>query len=1311
MYLKSLELFGFKSFAQKTMLDFHPGVTAVVGPNGCGKSNVLDAIRWVLGEQSAKALRGGEMSDVIFNGTDSRPALGMAEVSLTFADCEKDLGVEWHEVRITRRVYRDGKADYLLNKTPCRLKDIHQLFMDTGIGRTAYSIMEQGKIDQILSSRPEDRRAVFEEAAGITKYKTQKKEALRKLEYTEANLMRVTDIIKEVKRQIGSLQRQAGKARRYQSLLQDLRTLDTHLSRRNYDDLDRDLTAAAQAIARHRELHAGRELEIEQQENTLHGRRHDLDLVEQQISSARQQVQELKNRSTAAESRIGFNRERASEFAALAERYRLDIAAAEEKLRVQETQIEATDAQIGQLLLALETDETRLSEETSRVAETRTRRQDIQRHLDELIQSSNRTESALIRARAELSSAVSQREGAEARLARIIEDLRLATENRERLSTQVSTTRGEITRSRESLDRKRDELRLADIALTDARKAHADLGEEINRTGRTLAEKDSRLEVLRQLNDTGEGFNEGTQAILRGLDNPEFFKPAVLGALAAQIDVPADFIPAIEAALGQNLQAIVIKDSMVAESVLQTLSDKQLGRASVSAPEWMPRPSASQIEALPEGALCWALDRVQASPQVTPLLHRLLDHTVFAPSLEVALRIRNDHPRLAIATLAGEVITPEGIVHGGKAGQNSGGGSVLERKLQIHALDVEASALRSTLAALTTRREEAATVTDSAAAHLQSVRDELQQAQVAVSTLEGQLSLLDRELRETTGKFETLEWEQNSVTDALRATTERFGDLESQISSHQAALEESAKQRQILQSEAAEILSREEQLAGSLNDLRVTVATGRQHRDNLQRERGPMTSRAEELRDLIAQRRLDIEGYAERDAKLAAENAGLETSIAALREETAASEAEVDRITTSRAELATALAGLDASLRTARRELSDIQEQRGREEVRQTQLQLRLEHVAEHVRQRYNLDITAFSPDFYAFHCSVREQRKLRGRKPATSGQPEDSADPNATAGGFPAEVPAAELTVEDIVESAEDREAVDWAFVGELVGEMTEKLDSMGPVNLEAIQEYDELEERHKFLEEQYTDLTNSKAELLEVIQKINITTRQLFSDTFEQVRVNFKTMFTELFGAGSNANLILADEHDPLESGIEIIAKPPGKQLQQISLLSGGEKTMTAVALLFSIYMVKPAPFCVLDEMDAPLDESNINRFIKILDRFVSQSQFVVITHNKRTIAKADILYGVTMEEHGVSKLVGVKLTKRENTRDRNDLIGTENNSLPDRQPVPGTPGEARPEVPSIAESFGKKGTLHSEETTTGSGQISSPNSLKGK
>jgi chromosome segregation protein len=452
MYLQSLELIGFKSFAPKTVLRFHRGVTAIVGPNGCGKSNVLDAIRWVLGEQSAKALRGGEMADVIFNGTDTRQPHNMAEVSMTFSECEKELGVEWNEVCITRRVFRDGKSEYLINGTPCRLKDIHSLFMDTGIGRSAYSIMEQGRTAQLLNSRPEDRRAIFEEAAGITKYKAQKKEALRKLEYTESNLLRVSDIIKEVKRQIGSLQRQAGKARRFQSLMEDLRVLDTHLSHRTYLDLERSITEVGEQVEKSADARALYEREIAEQEVEVAGAREQVSLLDAEVEGARDTLQTLRNRIFSGESRIDTNAERCGEFREMGIRSRVDIDATHLRIREQESEIEQTDAQLTSLLDILRAEEESLQAGAARLQQAQQERQSSEAATEALTGLLHGLENRLTDVRGELSTSSARRDAERQRALQLQEQISVAG-----LAVTTAATRAEQTASaqnstRQSLD-------------------------------------------------------------------------------------------------------------------------------------------------------------------------------------------------------------------------------------------------------------------------------------------------------------------------------------------------------------------------------------------------------------------------------------------------------------------------------------------------------------------------------------------------------------------------------------------------------------------------------------------------------------------------------------------------------------------------------------------------------------------------------------------------------------------------------------------------------------------------------------------
>jgi len=573
MHLQSLELFGFKSFADKTIFSFHEGVTAIVGPNGCGKSNVCDAVRWVLGEQSAKSLRGGEMADVIFNGAESRKPLGFAEVSLNFTECSQELGVDWHDVRVTRRIYRDGNSEYFLNKTLCRLKDIHSLFADTGVGRAAYSIMEQGKIDLILSSRPEDRRSVFEEAAGITKYKTQKKEALRKLEATEANLLRIGDIIKEVKRQIGSLQRQAGKARRYQALHADLQMLDTHFSHRKLQSLEEELGGCSTEITRISQTELATRNEINECEGKLAEARRELDAADEKIADGRSKLQLLENEIASHRHRIEFNEKHGVELRQWIERSRREIESAESKLRDQKAEIESADALVEETARLLEQKNATLQQVTENAA----RQREIFRASDEKLRATqmslSKDELRLSAFGEDLRNLRERRDAARRDSETTRVRLTQAEADHKQLNAQVANARANTEAELQTVEQLFARVHSQEETLHQNRSALTGLEKKLAAVDRSIAENESRHEVLRQLNEEGEGLAQGSQALLK---NKEF---EFAGALAAQLNVSQEFVPAIEAALGRNLHALVLADGANAAEIIAHLNQHQLGQA------------------------------------------------------------------------------------------------------------------------------------------------------------------------------------------------------------------------------------------------------------------------------------------------------------------------------------------------------------------------------------------------------------------------------------------------------------------------------------------------------------------------------------------------------------------------------------------------------------------------------------------------------------------------------------------------------------------------------------------------------------
>lgn len=1235
MYLKSLDIHGFKSFANKTKFEFHKGVTGIVGPNGCGKSNVVDAIRWVLGETSAKALRGGEMADVIFSGTDNRKPLGMAEVTLTMGDCEEALKVDYNEVSITRRVFRDGKSEYRINGTICRMRDIHDLFMDTGIGRTAYSIMEQGKIDMLLSSKPEDRRQVFEEAAGITKFKKEKKEALRKLDYTQANLLRVSDVLAEQERRMNSLKRQVAKARRFQALAKNVRVLDTHLSHRKYAEIK----AQAEELRRSIRSLEVREHEIEQdlpeREQAVIVARDNAQELESQLSEIRQMLNEKRNNANAAQSKIAFNNERQAELLARIEQNQIEIEETKQKLGQQEMDLQFATVSLTEISDKISKQETAVNEHEEKRAIAKAHREEKEALLRESRTESNRTQSLIAAAQAKIESSLAQFEGNRERARQLAEDedkLRLEREehfaSRQKISEELESKVSKLAGLAEEFESNERNFQQYRGTLDATREALA-------QQHKSLTKSSSRLEVLKQLVKTGEGLEQGTQAVLSGLDDKELYEPGIRGVLASFIRVEGEYTSAVEAALGAHLQTVLVRDSMLAESIIDTLTLKKMGQAAIIPEDFIPTKSAIQMMHLPDGGIAWAVDKVKSDVVVTPIIEQLLSNVLIVEDLVTALRLRSAMPDVTFASLNGAVLNAEGVITGGEA--NSEGSSVLDRQNEIRDLET----LTDSLAEQENESKQKLLVSEKQVSEtreaVEIARERLQKARVEESTLQGQLSLATREVESVESKISNVEWERKELTERVTNASGNREEMEADLGTARLRLEELESDQLMVSRDLEEMMMREQDAINTLSELKTNLAVERRAMQSAEEQQQPMAARLEELKHHTGRREGEILAFRERIENANGESSGLLDEIE--KNTSAAQQLEIDleHASASRAGLIEAINVAEKAAVEIRQQVSKITEQKGREEVSATKLELRLENLLETTLERYQVDLNVFRPDSHTLLACIVDQKKMR--QSADKREEQNPLD-DASSGD--------EVEVEKVPDpSALDLNAVpgddgpDWDFVENSVGELKRKLDSMGPVNVDAIEEFEELEERFKFVKGQYEDLTNSKDELIDVIERINVETRKRFSETFEQIRKNFQEMFKLLFGDKGKANLHLVDEDDPLESGIDIIAKPPGKKLQSITLLSGGERSMTAVALLFSIYQIKPAPFCVLDELDAPLDESNIGRFLRVLDRFIDTSQFIIVTHSKRTMSRADVMYGVTMEEFGISKPVGMRLT----------------------------------------------------------------------
>ncbi len=1236
MYLKNLTVFGFKSFADKTALNFQPGVTAIVGPNGCGKSNVSDAVRWVLGEQSAKALRGGEMADVIFNGTDGRKPMGMAEVSLTLgAVAEENLraaGVEvsYDEVTLTRRIFRDGASEYFLNKVPCRLKDIQQLFMGTGVGRTSYSILAQGHITQILSSKPDDRRMIFEEAAGITKFKSQKKESLRKLEYTEQNLLRVADLIKEVKRQIGSLQRQAGKARRYKQISMELQHLETQLARHQFDVLQSEIAQKNSAAAQLRgEIEAG-SADVLRCEDEIKQLRERLTELEHEVSAQQQRGLELKGEIDRHESRIQFNEERLRELESQNGRALADIAQAGERCHAAGDELENVRQNLAKSEAALAGHRLALEQKQSALNQVEN---DLRRLQEELRAAQSAAFAAaqdLSRVRNEINALDLQKQGNVVRLEKLSAERVQLDEERTRLETRLQEFTASVEVEKLNAQARRGTVEQRQNRLRELQNELQASSTEQDQLLQQQAEKRSRLTVIEQLEHSREGFDAGAVAALRQ-------SRSVIGSLADRIRVPEQFVVAVENALGHHLQLVLTEQPESAQAILADLSANKTGRASIAAlaiqqktddkqmafeGEMAPAPGG-QDRNLQPGEIVPALNVVQSDPSVERLLKSLLGRTFIASDLATATaQIQNGHAGCDFVTLTGDLLSRHGIYTGGYLnghGNPKAPASILGRKNQIAELQSQLAELQERVAEASRRRGALLAEQTELQSSLQQAQTELREQEVAIATREGEFNALQNSSRLLNQKIETVLFEIQSLAaqekeglDKRNGLAGLLAELESREQGEQAKVAEFTT--------GLEGLRQQRDAANAaLTENKVAVAAEEQLLASYRQQQQALEQRIRELTQVVEQRRAEISGVVARKEQAESEiqdSRGHMDRLAHEREQVNAQTAElVGQKNSQEADIS----ARDESLRAQRGHLTELQNQRGTIEVELAQRNMAVQNLREKIQQKYHVSLDDVRSECITITYADEGPAKVQT------------------------------LTPEEMAASGA---ATDWNAVGQQIDGLQKRLDEMGPVNLVAIEEYEETEQRYQFLTKQHDDLVSAKAQLLEVISRINTQTRQMFLETFEKIREYFRATFVEVFGGGK-ADLVLVDENDVLESGIDIVARPPGKQLQSISLLSGGEQTMVAVSLLFSIYQVKPSPFCLLDELDAALDEANIARFVKLLQRFIVHSQFVIITHNKRTISMADVLYGVTMQEHGVSKIVSVKFQKAGEEKTENALV----------------------------------------------------------
>ncbi|MGQ9780363.1 MAG: chromosome segregation protein SMC [Bacillota bacterium] len=1185
MYLKRLEIFGFKSFADKVEIEFRPGITAIVGPNGCGKSNIVDALRWVLGEQSLKSLRGAKMDDVIFAGSEKRKPLGLAQVELVLDNADGYLPLDFAEVAVARRLYRSGESEFFLNKSPVRLRDIQELFLDTGLGKEAYSVIGQGKIDAILSVKAEERRAVFEEAAGVVKYKLRKAAALRRLEETEANRTRVLDLLAALEEELGPLQGQA-------LLAQEYRRLEAELAHLDLNTAGRELLALNEAIAADEETLAalrGRDEELGREETLLEADLENMRLQalarEEELARAQQTVFALGGRIEQERARLLVGQEKVR---VLGARQR-EILAEREKLMVRrEELLGRRDAQVA-ALAEVEEARAQIAAALAASEDSMAGREESLRALlareaalkTEIIEDMNRVAAArneLQAARLEEGYLARTREELLAKAEAFAEALTkteasLATAEAD--SSRLKEAEQELARAQEELGRRRRMLqaRLAELEAENQQRREESKALE------------SRLAVLEEMERNYQGYFPGVRSLLVEAKGEPFAR-GIRGLVAELIKVEPGYELAMEVALGSALQYVVIEDDAQAQAAIAFLKRSGRGRATFL-PLNMVRGTRASAPGLGEALRAYgarfAADLLTYAPEYKGIVDYLLGNTLVAPDLAAAVALaKREAKGFRLVTREGEVISVGGAITGGTLDRRQP--QILGRKKEIEDLrrqkeEVEASLAAGRAAAARLREElaELEAEQEATAARREEIAGALAASAKTVDSLRAERTRLEEELALIRLRLQEGEEEEKRLSSRLEAAAAALAAAEETLARDReelAKLEEELRRRREEKDQAVQALSeRRVELAAKAEEEK------RRREALLETER--LLAEAEE-----ALARLET-AAGEIEAALAAqreEEVRLAETIAELEKAKSEAEAAVGNLSAAKEEAMGGQRKLEVRLRSLRRERQALAEQIHRRELSLGEARVRAENRLAHLLAEYG-------PDW------------AERLAPEWEMAPEEAA-----------------LQIEAL----------------------RAQMRGLGPVNLGAIAEYEAKKARYDFLRRQSDDLAGAKESLEKIIAEVERTISRRFLETFAAIREAFGRLFRQLF-AGGQADLVLLDPDSPLESGIEILAQPPGKRLQSLSLLSGGERAMTAIALLFAILEVKPTPFCILDEIDATLDEANVARFAELLTTFGRDTQLIVITHRRGTMEVADALYGVTMEESGVSKLVSLELKEK--------------------------------------------------------------------
>ncbi len=1187
MKLREIEINGFKSFADKTQMKFHDGITCIVGPNGCGKSNVVDVTKWILGEQSVKSLRGKEMTDVIFNGTTGRKALGFAEASMVVDNRDRLLGLDSDQIKITRKVHRTGEGEYHINNQPARLKDIKELFMDTGVGTRSYSVMEQGQIESFINSNSKDRRKLFEEAAGISRYKNKKEEATRKLEKVEQNLLRINDIIDEVEDRLKRVTLQAQKARRYQNLVDELKKLRVsysvlflHSINEKRDKVSEELKTledkVSEVVAKLSQIESdsariGKEQsdlehEIQKAEGERANFQASLAEMETDQGWARRSIKDIRNENDLLEAEVSSSSLKIKD---QADR----IIALEKELHDSESNIDTQ----SEATIKIEEERNSLQNEIRRLIETvDEKKQGILKRMNEKI----RLESDISRLRTE-------HHMLEMRMTELTEQSKTLGVQRSTIEETLNSLKGLVQNTENKKAELANKVSDSKNRLVAIENRVYDVEKEIARLNSLGAAKESRLHILQDLELRNEGLAGGVKSILEALKKNNNIG-RIRGIVADLFSVDPQYALAIETFLGFRAQEIVTDTALDAKKAIDFLKANKHGRCTflpLDRVKGRRRPDGTILGK--PGVIGLAVDLIEYDKEYSNVMSRILGQVYLVETIDHALELtKNTDLHEFLVTLDGEVFAPDGAISGGTRRDSIG---IITRKNEITALKKELETTATTMGELASEHAKIKEEKRDIASSLDQLVNNLQETSILLSRYNSEL---EEKKRENSQFEQRLQESQKSHDQYSLQSQEALAKVE--VS--RAELEELQKHGNDIEeniSEQEKELRKKEATLSTLNEevteAKLLLSSIRERKNRAVNEKNIIENGVNEQRERITRDEKKIEDNKKRIEELEIKIETLTQKISEYIEQNSTKEVDIRGLVNKRESLRQLLHNINDEADVLRKDDRRLSESINELKMKLHEIELNASNMKDKVWEEYRVNVDEF----------------------------------------------LAELSKEEL----EDIKSSDQDLLEKEIKDAENKIRNIGAVNIDAIQEQDVLEERFQFLSKQRNDLVNGKNSLSDVISEINIVSRELFVKTFEEIRVAFQDMFRRLFGGG-RADIVLQEGVDVLDAGIEIFAKPPGKENRSISLLSGGEKVMTTISLLFAVFKTKPSPFCILDEIDAALDEANIDRFMAVLQEFLSFTQFIIISHNRRTMSMADEIYGVTMEEKGVSKAFTMKL-----------------------------------------------------------------------